>query len=132
MSGKWACASIRISSKDKTCTEVTKILGIDPTSFHAKGSLIYKKSSTYRKESLWILDSGISDDNKLEMHVDKLVVLIRGKKAAFKRLLRLKCEVELFLGFSSENGQGSYRLSSFNIGVLSEVRGISVLFDLYP
>lgn len=62
-------------------------------------------SSARRETSVWIRRSGLGSDSQLEEHVAALVRLVNGCREKLTRL-SVDDDLELCLGFGSENGQG--------------------------
>lgn len=83
-----------------------------------------------RETSVWIRRSGLPDDSDLTDHVRVLVELVDGHREELASL-SVDCNLQLFLGFGSENGQGGCVLPA---RLLTEVGalGLDVVLDLYP
>ncbi|MCP4352356.1 MAG: DUF4279 domain-containing protein [Desulfobacterales bacterium] len=129
---KWSSASLHIISQSVSTKEITGILNTEATSSHEKGSLIQTASpgkSRYQ-ETLWILESDLDYSEPLEIHIMKLVSFIEQKTDAFRKLLH-NCDVELFCGFSSGNGQGGVVLGAELLKRLTTIP-IDFILDLYP
>ncbi|MFF2820446.1 DUF4279 domain-containing protein [Kitasatospora cineracea] len=129
---KWSAGSIRITSRTVRADEISTRLGIVPDELFELGSLVSPRNprSARRESSVWIRQSGLGNDSELEEHVAALVRLVRDRREELTRL-SAECELELFLGFSSENGQGGCFLPAH---LLAEVGGLGldVVLDLYP
>jgi hypothetical protein len=114
---KWSAGSLRIESRTISADEISKVLGIEP-------------HRTSQQGNVWIRTSGLGNDHWPDEHVAALIRLLDGRHDALARLAA-DCEVELFLGFGSESGQGGCVLPAAllkEIGLL----GIDVVLDLYP
>lgn len=129
---KWSAGSIRITSRTVSADEITDRLGIPPDEQFERGSLMSPRNpnSARRKASVWIHTSGLGRHCQLEDHVTALVRLVGGCRAELRRL-SADCDLELFLGFGSENGQGGCVLPA---RLLAEVGalGLDVVLDFYP
>ncbi|MFI1398636.1 DUF4279 domain-containing protein [Streptomyces sp. NPDC020681] len=129
---KWSAGSLRITSRTISAEEISEALGLDPHDKFEQGSLAIpcNPDSFRRESSVWILTSGLGSDRWPDEHAAALIKLLEGRHEALARLAA-DCEVELLLGFGSENGQGGCVLPS---DLLKEVGllGIDVVLDLYP
>ena len=129
---KWSAGSIRITSGTVRADEVSARLGIVPDELFEQGSLTSPRNprSTRRQSSVWIRHSGLGNDSELEEHVAALVRLVSGRREELTRL-SAECDLELYLGFGSESGQGACVLPA---PLLAEVGGLgfAVVLDLYP
>jgi hypothetical protein len=129
---KWSAGSLRIMSRTITAGEVSARLGLNPDDRFERGSLCSPRNpaSQRRESSVWILKSGLGSDRWPEEHVAALVERLNGKSETLS-LLAAECEMELFLGFGSDDGQGGCVLPA---RLLKEVGllGLDVVLDLYP
>lgn len=107
-------------------------LGIVPDAQFEQGSLTSPRnpSSARREHSVWIRRSGLDSDSGLEEHVAALVRLVDGCREELTRLAA-DCDLELYLGFGSDNGQGGCVLPA---RLLAEIGGLGLdlVLDLYP
>jgi len=132
MDQKWNSASLRIVSKTITPAVITKTLGIEPTCAYAIKTPVNPRnpSGKIRQESSWILESGLDESEPLKLHISELLLLIESKVERFKELMSV-CDIEIFCGFSSENGQGGFVLDAAllkRIGLIP----LDLVLDLYP
>ncbi|WP_405792530.1 DUF4279 domain-containing protein [Streptomyces sp. NBC_00029] len=129
---KWSAGSIRITSRTVRAEEISVRLGVVPDEQLEQGSLMSPRnpSSARRETSVWIRRSGLGSDSQLEEHVAALVRLVNGCREELTRL-SVDCDLELYLGFGSDNGQGGCVLPAH---LLAEVGGLGldVVLDLYP
>ncbi|MFJ8045452.1 DUF4279 domain-containing protein [Kitasatospora sp. NPDC096147] len=129
---KWSAGSIRITSATVTAAEISGRLGITADHQFERGSLMSPRNpaSARRESSVWIRRSGLPDDSDLTDHVRVLVALVDGRRAELAGL-SVDCDLELLLGFGSENGQGGCVLPA---RLLAEVGalGLDIVLDLYP
>ncbi|MGK7899881.1 MAG: DUF4279 domain-containing protein [Hormoscilla sp.] len=116
---KWDSASLRIVSKTITPAGITKTLGIEPTRAYAIGTPVK-----------WILESGLDESEPLNLHINQLLLLIESKVERFKKLMSV-CDIEIFCGFSSENGQGGFVLDAGLIKRMGIIP-LDLVLDLYP
>lgn len=129
---KWSAGSLRIVSRTITVDEISAVLGIQPDDHFEHGSLdIACNPDTFRRErSVWILKSGLSSDRWLQEHAEALVRRVEGHRDSLGRLAE-SCDLELFLGFSSESGQGGCLLPARLLTQIGSL-GLDVVLDLYP
>ncbi|MGW5106694.1 DUF4279 domain-containing protein [Nocardia sp. NPDC004123] len=129
---KWSAGSIRLTSQAVSASEISARLGIAADRQFERGSLMSPRNpaSARRTCSVWIRSSGLADDSDLADHVRALIGLLDGCREELARL-SVDCELELFLGFGSENGQGGCALPA---GLLADVAalGLDIVLDLYP
>ncbi|MFC1421543.1 DUF4279 domain-containing protein [Streptacidiphilus cavernicola] len=129
---KWSTGSIRIMSQAISASEISARLGLAAGEECERGTLMSPRNpaSARREGSVWVLQSGLADDRDLAEHVRALVGLVDGCREALGHLSN-DCDLELFLGFGSENGQGGYVLPA---DLLADVAGLGldIVLDLYP
>lgn len=129
---KWSAGSLRIVSRTITVEEISAVLGIQPDDHFEHGGLdIACNPDTFRRErSVWILKSGLGSDRWLQEHAEALVRRLEGQREALGRLAE-SCDLELFLGFGSESGQGGCVLPARLLAEIGSL-GLDVVLDLYP
>jgi uncharacterized protein DUF4279 len=128
---KWSAGSIRITSRTVAAGEISGRLGILADQQFERESLSPRNPTRARREiSVWVRRSGLPDDSDLTDHVRALVELVGGHREELASL-SVDCDLELFLGFGSENGQGGCVLPA---RLLAEVGGLGldIVLDLYP
>ncbi len=129
---KWSKGSIRIMSQAVRASEISARLGLTADAEFERGSLMSPRNpaSARREGSVWVLRSGLPDDRDLAEHVRALVGLVDGCREALGGLSD-DCDLELLLGFGSENGQGGCVLPA---DLLADVAGLGldIVLDLYP
>lgn len=129
---KWSAGSIRITSRTVTAGEISGRLGIMADQQFERDSLVSRRNpiSARRESSVWLRRSGLPDDSDLTDHVRALVELVDGHREKLAAL-SADCDLELWLGFGSENGQGGCVLPA---RLLAEVGalGLDIVLDLYP
>ncbi|MEV0537202.1 DUF4279 domain-containing protein [Kitasatospora sp. NPDC050463] len=128
---KWSAGSLRITSRTLTADQITVAIGLVPDDHYEHGHLAIPCTDTFQHEySTWILKSGLGNDRWLDEHAAALVRKLKGREEALA-LLAADCELEIFLGFGSENGQGGCAIPARllkEIGLL----GLDIVLDLYP
>jgi hypothetical protein len=128
---KWNKASFRVLSLSLTCSEITEMLGTQPTWCMDKGDLLYPKAAGNRAEhSLWNKESGLEDACPLDEHVSVLVDFVEGRLEKLRQMSP-RCWFSIFCGFSSRSGQGGFTLESSLLLRLTMLP-IDLILDLYP
>ncbi|MFG2949828.1 DUF4279 domain-containing protein [Streptomyces adustus] len=104
---KWSAGSIRITSRTVTVGEISGRLGSPADQQFERDSLMSPRNPTSvrRETSVWLRRSGLPDDSDLTDRVRVLVALVDGHREELASL-SADCDLELRLGFGSENGQG--------------------------
>ncbi|MDH6145691.1 hypothetical protein P3T35_007749 [Kitasatospora sp. GP30] len=129
---KWSAGSLRITSRTISAADISARLGIIPDQQFEQGSLTSPRNpnSLRREASVWIRGSGLGNDRWLDEHVAALLSLVDGHR---EELLRLSadCDLVLFLGFGSEDGQGGCVLPARMLAEIGAL-GVDVILDLYP
>jgi hypothetical protein len=112
--------------------ELTKIIGINPTSISEKGKLTEKYKQLI-KENTWSLESGLDKDTDIQTQTDHLLQVLRPHKSRLMDICKkypplLNCTVRIFGG-----DRPPLDLSKENIKELSEYNaefGIDIyIFD---
>ena len=129
---KRASASLRISSRVRSASEITGLMGIPPSRVYEKGDLVSVKSPqpTYRQDTMWILASGLRESDSLDDHVASICRLIKEHRSEFDQL-RSDCDVDVFCGFFSDSGQAGFGLSSETLEEIGKLQ-VDLIFDVYP
>ncbi len=129
--GKKISVSLRILSDTLSVNEITNILGVDPTRIFEKGSLSSPRNpkSLTRNSSVWIFESKLHESEELEKHVDIILSFVEDHNEQFKTLVS-KCEIDIYCGYFSDNGQGSIVFTSKLLKRLAPF-SIDVIIDLY-
>lgn len=124
-------ACLRISSKTLSAAEITNILKREPTRAYDKGTPFSSRNpkSRIRKESVWLLESGLESSESLDVHIEKLVLFVEENTDLLKNLLPISY-IDIFCGFFSESGQGGFFLDSALLKRLT-VLPIDIGFDLH-
>lgn len=129
---RWTKASFRIYSKTKNIEDICTKVNAKPTKYFSKGDFCIKgdPKSFVREENLWILDSGLSDQENIETHIKRFLALFN-ENAEGIRELQGECDFDIFCAYSSENGQGGFTLEHETLKELTAYP-IALSIDLYP
>lgn len=128
--GKWFSASLVIAGETLQPDEIGYRLGLTPTRTRLRGEPRSPNSKLVWNHSSWQLDSQLSDNREPVDHLNSLLDLLEPKSSAIKEVVG-EFHVEIFCGFSSENGQGGFTLGPAMLGRLARL-GIPLTLDLYP
>lgn len=128
---EWNKADLRIYSKELTSLEISQILSQTPSESKEKGQLMSPKNSNSQKfeKNIWILRSELPKNLDIEKHLLKLCMFVDRKKSELK-VLKEKCDIDIFCGLSLKGYQASFTLSTEVIEKLSSFP-IDIIFDLY-
>jgi hypothetical protein len=136
--GKWYRVSLRFMGDHLPVNDIDAKLGLAATYFGDSYSA--EKDSHFRGDprlathstNIWTSSYLVGSDVPFEEQIEGLLNLLEPRIDLLKEILALPgVEGELFLGFSSSNGQGG---TSFSPELLSRVAacGLSITLDLYP
>ena len=126
---KKADVSLRIASKILNCSDISKILDLQPTKQFKIGESYSKRyPKKLREENFWIYILEIDKKVLLEDQLEKMVALIEEKKESIIKLS--DCHIDIFCGYFSNNGQGGIGLESKIMGKLAKLK-IDLIFDIY-
>jgi hypothetical protein len=116
---------------NKTPTEITNYLGIEPSKIQIKGELSEYKSIGTIKYNGWFLTSKNSiESNDSRKHINFLTEKLLPIKDKLKTLIIEGSEIDISCFWSSKQGHGGPTLSPKQLSDLSEL-GIEFWFDLY-
>jgi hypothetical protein len=130
---KWYRASLRLLGDGLPVEEIEARLDLEPDSVgrkgaHPRGNPRYGKCLT----NIWGRPSNTKSDVPFEQQIAKLLDELEPKRDELQKILALPdVKGELFLGFSSGNGQGGGELSLALLKRITEF-GLSISLDLYP
>jgi hypothetical protein len=131
--GKWYRVSLRLMSDNLPVEEIESRLGLAPESFGRKGEHLRGDPRKARYQTnVWVSKYLVDSSVPFEEQITYLLDLLEPKFGALREVMSLQgVEGELFLGFSSRNGQGG---AIFSPEVLRRVAdcGLSLSLDLYP
>jgi len=125
---KWSKAGLRIFSKTIHPSEVGKLLGLEATKTHIKGTLRSHRLDVIWPTSMWLLNSPLSDHIEMADHLRYLLDLLDPRMHTLEQLSR-ECDIDLFCGFSSGNGQGGFTLDPVTLSRLAALR-MPLILDL--
>ena len=126
----WSRASFRIAGDTLDPKEISSCLELEATLSGVKGELVRSGSPAVRRTSVWILRCPLEKSAPMEEHLKWLLNLLEPKAGIIKGIADRFC-VDLFCGFSSENGQGGFSLDARLLQRIASF-GIAFSLDLYP
>ena len=129
-SEKWTRASLRIFGEDLVPDEISSRLDLRPTQTHLRGQRKSERVSLAWKDSMWLLQSPLGTEEDLPRHLEWLLGKLE-PKAGIVNEISAKFKMDFFCGFSSDNGQGGFTLSTELLRRLADI-GIPITLDLYP
>lgn len=122
--------SLRIFSKSLSCTEISKALDLQPSEKFEKGELFGGRTNKRpREESLWMYDLGLDEKISFTEQLQSLVDIILIKKEHVKKIQN-DCQIDIFCGYTTYNGQGGFTLASKLMEGLSSL-DIDLSIDFY-
>ncbi len=123
--------SLKVASRTLTAEAIIRTIEIQPTKIHRKGEQLSRRNpaSAKREENIVLFQSTVEDTAEFAEHVRWLVKLLSAKQAALDTLKKT-CDITVFCGLFSDNGQGGFTLSSDSMAALHSL-GIDVVFDFY-
>jgi hypothetical protein len=128
----WTALTFRVFSQDLAPEDITRSLGLEPTATVVKGSLVSPNSpnSARAQANLWRLDSGLAPTDTLSAHISAMLDRLESRAPAQERLAA-QCELDFFVGFSTESQQAGDVLTHDVLARLARLP-IDLVLDLYP
>jgi hypothetical protein len=126
-------ASLRIFGDELDLAAATRTLGLEPSSTgrigeHINGNSRYAKYDT----NVWVYSYAETFRSPFSEQLSEYVARLEERAEAVRALLsRPGVTAELFLGFSSSNGQGGFTLPASLLARIAAL-GLDVSLDLYP
>lgn len=123
--------ALRLFGDDLDPEELTRILGVEPSSAHRKGDVIRSSVSGaagVRKSGLWLLRASDRIPGNLDGQVGELLEQLPSEPELWKRLAVYKPDLSIGL-FLEETNEG-IALGEPAIRALAD-RGIALDFDIY-
>ncbi len=122
--------SLRIFSKNLSCDEISMVLDWQPSEKFEKGELFGGRANKKpREESLWRFDLELDKKTLFTKQLEVLIDRILKKKKNFEKI-QDKCQIDIFSGYTTYNGQGGFELEAKLMGELSLLK-INLLIEFY-
>jgi hypothetical protein len=128
---RWSTASLVISGDSFEPDEISRELGLNPTTCGRKGEIRNASRVTKpRRNSIWILKCALDDHFPLQDHLRRLLDQLESKRETIGEISK-RYKTELWCGYSSESGQGG---CTFDAALIARVAsmGVPLILDLYP
>ena len=122
-------ASLRVFGDGLEPDEVSALLGRPPSRQHRKGDKLEGGGDGVEPTGAWILDSGLSERDELEEHIEVLVASLSNDSDEWARLTDTYSASILCTLFLDQYNEG-FELSPRVAEALSE-RGLVIAFDIY-
>ena len=120
--------TLRIFGNINDLSDITRNLGLEPTSFHRKGERRGPKSPPY-KHDMWSYEAQIDEEAAIEKHIDELWTKLKPHK---EYLLELKktLTVDVFLGYRSNCDTAGIEVPYTSLEMFTELKipfGLSII-----
>jgi hypothetical protein len=128
---KWFKVTLRIIITTLDPDRISAMLNLTPTKVGKRGQRKGRTSANW-EHHFWLLDALSSDDVPFEDQIPLILDQLESHLDDFRRLTTTEgVEADLFLGFSSDNGQGG---AYFTPALLRRIADLSLgtTLDLYP
>jgi hypothetical protein len=130
---KWYRVSLRFFGEQLDLDVVTAAVGMEPSSAGRKGEHI-RGNPRYaiHRTSIWVRSYDEDLESPFSIQIENFLDQFQNRADAIRALTSQPgIEAELFLGFSSGNGQGGFDLPPTLLARLADL-GIGLALDLYP
>ena len=126
-----AVATLRIAGNDLIPSEVSAMLGAEPTFAREKGKewLTPRGKSRIATTGQWHLHAADTEPENLDAQVAELLGKLTSDLSVWRKL-STKFEIDLFCGWFMQEGNEGVEISPHTLKVLGE-RGIVLGIDLY-
>jgi hypothetical protein len=130
---KWHKVSLRFLGDDLDLTAVTSALGLKPDVTGRVGEHIGRNPRyAIYETNVWVHNHTDNDTLSFTDQLSDLIGRLEHRAAAMRELLAQPgVTAELFLGFSSGNGQGGFTLPASLLARIANL-GLDVSLDFYP
>jgi hypothetical protein len=121
---QWASAALLIHSKNVEIGAISAALGCQP---RYQSPVVEKKMSL---SNIWEWHSGLTNGQPLAQHIEEVASFARNHASVLGQM-RGTYTIEVWVGFGSPDGQGTFTIQSNVLEVLGSL-GIPLILDLYP
>ena len=124
--------SLCIHSSVLSTKEITRRLGIEPTSYLNIGEPFSKRNpkSKLREETFWELKSGLDTYVSLVKQIQAILTMLEEHDVSFHEIRRY-CYIEFSCGLFSENEKSTFELDHKILQAISQT-GANLSLDFYP
>lgn len=124
---------LRIMGHDLDPLEISRLLELEPTAFHARGDqrtgASGKRYSQYT-EGLWAWAPGVDESEPVAEHLRMLVDVLERKATLLQRLRKLGLRMDIFIGLFGPDSNFGVSLSADLLERLGRL-GVDLDFDIY-
>jgi hypothetical protein len=122
-------ASLRVFGDSLEPEEVSALLGRPPSREHIKGDKVRGNSNAVEPTGAWILDSGLSEKDEIEEHIEALLGPLSNDMDEWSRLTD-GFSASIHCGIFLDQYNEGFELSPRVAQALAE-RGLVIAFDIY-
>jgi hypothetical protein len=123
-------ASLRISGDGLDLDEISRTLGLTPTTIRRKGATPGSPKPP-REHDLWLYTAPVARDRPLDEHIMALWNAVR-PQIPYLRELKQRFHVDIFCGYRSNSCTGGFNVDHRCLGIFSELDipfGVSVIIS---
>lgn len=126
-----ARATLRVVGDDLEPTELTELLGVQPSTSYSKGDVLTSERGTTRTAAAgyWSLEAEDSAPADLDAQVTRLLARLPDDAAVWARLHE-HFEIDLFFGWFMKEWNEGTALKATTLNALAD-RGIDLTIDLW-
>jgi hypothetical protein len=140
---KLGCAVLKHMKSSSACLRLTTdqidvgfietAFGRTPSRTRLKGTRMSPSnpSSAIFEQTLCIFESGLPDSREPHEHLEAIVHLLESRIDEWKGIRNRITEADIFCGFSSDSGQGSFEIRADLLERLAK-QHVDFILDLYP
>ena len=123
--------TLRIMGDAVVPTEVSKLLGCEPSGSYSKGQVMTSPSGKQvtRKSGMWMIETDDSEPGAVDAQVSKILSQLNPDLAVWKKLSE-DYKIDLFCGLFMDEVNEGLELSPATLGALGQ-RGIMLGLDIY-
>lgn len=126
-------ATLRIFGELLVPSEISGLLGAEPTAFHAKGDVLVGRSKDggprIAKQGMWRFEAGRHEPADVNKQVCEILGRLTQDLGAWNRL-GPALELDMFCGYFMSEGNEVLSLPATTLGALAE-RRIELVLDVY-
>lgn len=119
--------TLRVFSQTYSLAQISRVLGQAGKGFSVGD--VYGKSNRQRDMTLWSMETTLSGDSSLELHLNEVISFLEEKSEGLE-MLSEKCSLDVFCMLRTVNGQGGAVLPCTTMEILSR-RRVAVVLDIY-
>jgi Domain of unknown function (DUF4279) len=131
MGHHWVSSAVRITSATANVAEISKVLGMEPTRAHERGTLTSPRNpeSQRRDRLVWLVDSDVPEESSLEDHL-RWAVHLAGQIRARGAALPEDWSGDIHIAWTPEESQEGVHLDRELLAALGET-SFNLLLSVY-